>query len=79
MLDKQPDVSRLIDRLVQKSLASRTVCLEDRRKMDILITDSGLKLLESMEVDVKAFGDWANHLADDEVLQLNTLLDKLRG
>ncbi len=79
MLDKQPDVSRLIDRLVQKNLANRKVCLEDRRKMDILITETGLELLASMQADVDAFGDWANHLNDDEVLQLNTLLDKLRG
>lgn len=78
MLDKQPDVSRLIDRLVQKELATRKVCVEDRRKMDVLITDTGLRLLEAMEGDVKAFDDWSNHLSEEEVLTLNTLLDKLR-
>ena len=79
MLDKQPDVSRLIDRLVQKKLTDRKICEDDRRKMDIVITKQGLQLLEEMEEGVKSFDDWSNHMTEAEVTTLNDLLDKLRG
>lgn len=78
MLDKQPDVSRLIDRLVQKDLASRNVSANDRRKMDVLISEKGLELLAEMQADIDAFENLAKNLSEDEVEMLNDLLDKLR-
>lgn len=48
MLDKQSDVSRLVDRLVKKGLIERTVSAQDRRNLDILISEKGLELLAQM-------------------------------
>ena len=78
MLDKQPDASRLVDRLQAKKLVLRKSNAEDRRKMDVLITEEGLGLLERMDPEVAAFDDLFAGLSNKEVDQLNKLLDKAR-
>jgi DNA-binding MarR family transcriptional regulator len=45
------DVSRLIDRLVKKDLVGRNICPENRRKLDVCISESGLATL--IELDKK--------------------------
>ncbi|MCX7723608.1 MAG: MarR family transcriptional regulator, partial [Verrucomicrobiae bacterium] len=49
MLDKMSDASRLVDRLIQKKLVERKICSQDRRKVDVIITRKGLKLLEKID------------------------------
>lgn len=78
MFDKQPDVSRLIDRLEGKGWVKRTVNSKDRRKMDILITLEGLSLLDSMEEKVDEFEGFFDSLENEEVVVINELLDKIR-
>src|SRR5690606_5463227 len=46
MLDKMSDTSRIVDRLVVKGLAKKTLCKKDRRLVDVTITEKGKKLLE---------------------------------
>ena len=79
MLDKQPDASRLVDRLQAKNLVLRKSNAEDRRKMDVLITDEGLELLGRMDPEVEGFDNLFAGLTDKEVDQLNKLLDKARS
>ena len=79
MLDKQSDVSRLVDRLVLKALVERRVCEKDRRKMDVLISQAGMQLLETLDPIVRRLDDHASALSETEVESLNELLDKLRG
>ena len=78
MLDKQPDVSRLVDRLFNKGLVHRKVNKVDRRKMDITIAPQGLELLSNMEEDVNRFERFFDGLDDREVGDINVLLDKIR-
>lgn len=78
MLDKMSDTSRIVDRLIIKGLAKKEICKEDKRLVDISITDKGMKLLEKMdvhEVDMEAILD---SLSAEEAKKLNILLDKLR-
>src|ERR1700712_2414995 len=49
MLDKMSDASRLVDRLIIKKLAKKNTCREDRRLVDVVITQSGLSLLEKLD------------------------------
>ncbi|WP_342663604.1 MarR family winged helix-turn-helix transcriptional regulator [Olivibacter sitiensis] len=79
LLDHMSDVSRIIDRLVEKQLVSRKVCPSDRRAVDICITDKGLALLEKLDPLMSVHSVLDNNLTDEECLQLNYLLDKLRG
>lgn len=79
MLDRMSDASRIVDKLYKKGFLSRTECPNDRRNMDIIITQSGLELLNSLDKIDDNFNDLFKSLNPDEILQLNHLLDKLRG
>lgn len=77
MLDKQSNASRLIDKLETKQLVLRFVCPNDRRQMDISITQAGLDLL--LEIDQKLIDSEASvSLSDEEADIINTILDKIR-
>ncbi len=77
MLDKQSNASRLIDKLEVKQLVLRFVCPNDRRQMDISITQAGLDLL--LEIDQKLIDSEASiTLSDGEADIINNILDKIR-
>lgn len=78
MLDRKCDASRLVDRLVQKALVSRTLCFQDRRKVDVRITQKGLDLLKMIDQRESFLKKHAT-LSEHELQSLNALLDKLRG
>jgi DNA-binding MarR family transcriptional regulator len=79
MLDRSSDVSRLVDKLFEKGFIDRKENTIDRRQKDVEITEKGLALLAGMG-DCDAKTDTLLHnLTDDEVLELNRLLDKIRN
>lgn len=79
MLDKQSDASRLVDRLVAKKLVDRKPCEKDRRKMDVVISEEGLQLLEKMEPVIQKMDELFSGLTNDEARLMNELMDKARG
>ena len=79
MLDKMPDVSRIIDRLVTKGLVIRGKCLTDRRAVDVTITDKGLEVLAALEENMMMMDILQKNITEEECCTLNKLLDKLRG
>lgn len=79
MLDKMPDVSRIIDRLVAKKLVSRCKNDSDRRAVDVRITEKGLQVLEQLEEEMLLMDILPGNINEEECRQLNGLLDKLRG
>ena len=78
MLDRNSDVSRLLDRLVAKALISKKACPNDKRATDVNITDTGLQLLSNLDQYQREI-DGVLALTEEEALQLSTLLDKARG
>ena len=48
MLDKNPDLTRLLDKLVKLGYVDRQLCEENKRKMDITITKKGLDFLNKI-------------------------------
>jgi DNA-binding MarR family transcriptional regulator len=78
MLDKMSDASRIVERLRVKDFVTREYSENDKRRVDVKITDKGLELLDQMQTEVDACDDFVRGLNDDEIRQLNTLLDKLR-
>lgn len=80
MLDNNSNASRLVEKLKQKGFVERLECPMDRRRVDITITEKGLKLLDETAVPMETniFSNFAN-LSEDEARQLNELLDKMRG
>jgi len=80
MIAKNSNTTRLIDKLLLKNLVTREVCPENRRKIEVLITEKGLELLE--ELDPKVLENeklFAENLNQKELVELNTLLEKYRN
>jgi DNA-binding MarR family transcriptional regulator len=78
MLDRDSNISRIVDRLYAKGLVSRTENPKDRREKSIQITDNGLKLLDAMFECEKNVDQLLKNLSLEEVNELNRLLDKIR-
>lgn len=79
MLDKTPDVSRIVDRLVAKGLVSKKPSTVDRRAVDVLITPRGLDTLAELEGHMLMMDVLQKNISEAECETLNNLLDKLRG
>lgn len=79
MLDKSSNASRIVDKLESKGLVERKQCLHDRRAVDVVISDEGLRLLSDIDYSMNQWEDRINNLSEEECRQLNRLLDKLRG
>jgi DNA-binding MarR family transcriptional regulator len=79
MLDKMSDASRIVDKLLIKKLVIRKECPNDRRSVDVIITDKGLELLKSCDKIDTESKNIVKALSKTEVELLNNLLDKLRG
>ncbi|WP_151088909.1 MarR family winged helix-turn-helix transcriptional regulator [Hymenobacter baengnokdamensis] len=78
MLDKTSNASRIVDKLEEKKLVTRTVCPANRRAVDICITEAGLRLLRQIDDSgLTTFED--SGLTEGELIQLNNLLDKIRA
>lgn len=78
MLEKSPNTTRLIDKLISKDLVERSRCNDDRRVVHIEITKKGLKLLDEID-DVFDDMSLAENLSQEEASLLNVILNKLRG
>lgn len=79
MLDKMCDASRIIERLRIKELLDRAIASKDRRRVDVIINDGGLKMLSEIDLRMHEFEDSMSNLTDDELIALNILMDKLRS
>lgn len=79
MLDKNSNASRLVEKLRLKKLVERATCPDDRRAVNVIITEKGLSLLAEIDTHEDGMLKELKHLSAKEAEQLNTLLDKLRG
>jgi DNA-binding MarR family transcriptional regulator len=79
MLDKMSDASRLVERLKQKDLVDREICPDDRRRVEVVITNKGLKLLEDIDKRDDEADQLFSKLTSSEAKTINKLLDKMRG
>jgi len=79
MIDRSSDVSRIVERLRLKKLLERKIRPQDRRQMDVKITQGGLDLLKKIDAIEIQFDDILSNISENKVKQLNSLLDKIRG
>jgi DNA-binding MarR family transcriptional regulator len=49
MVHKMSNTTRLVDKLIQKKLVKRNVCIENRRKIELFITEDGLDFLKKID------------------------------
>lgn len=78
MIEVSPNTTRLIDKLIDKELVNRLRCESDKRIVFVEITKKGLNLLSKIDVKLEDENLISNELTDEEAIQLNILLDKLR-
>ena len=78
MLEKMSDTSRIVDRLIAKGLVKKVVCKNDRRLVDVIITDKGKKLLERLDARQDEIDGVLGKLSEKDANILSDLLDKIR-
>ncbi len=79
LLDRTPDVTRLLNRLDKARLISRSRSRTDRRVVRVGIRQTGLDLLASMAPVVAALQERVSrHLTIEEHRQVSDLLERLR-
>jgi DNA-binding MarR family transcriptional regulator len=81
ILVSNPDVTRLLDRLVVKGYVHRETCPENRRKVDISLTNQGKKLFMEAHLAAKeALGNFfEEQITEDEAKELRKILHKIRA
>lgn len=79
MLDKMSDTSRIVDRLVAKHLAKKCICSQDRRLVDITITEKGQDLLARLDAEAHLMDEIMGGLSEKEAETLSALLDQMRN
>jgi DNA-binding MarR family transcriptional regulator len=78
MIHKMSNTTRLIDKLIEKEYVQRTICANNRRKIELFITPNGLQLL--VDIDNKLDRKEAQLLEEidpNEKDLLTSLLSKL--
>lgn len=82
MVEKSPNTTRLMDKLIDKGLIERERCSDDRRVVYVKISEEGLGLLSQIDKALEESGEEVlimQNLTEEEACQLSDLLDKLRG
>jgi DNA-binding MarR family transcriptional regulator len=77
LVSRAPDITRLLDKLEQRGLIERDRPAENRRVVNVGITDAGMLLLRALREPLRAcHARQLGHLAQGE---LNELIDLLRA
>ena len=80
MITRDPDVTRLLDRLQKRGLVERSRGKQDRRVIYGKITAAGLKLLREMDAPVDKHGrEMLRHVSQANLKLLIDLLEQIRG
>src|SRR5881394_425167 len=79
MITRDPDVTRLLDRLQKRGLVERSRGKQDRRVIYGKITGAGLKLLREMDAPVDKHGrEILRHVGQEKLQRLIDLLELVR-
>lgn len=81
LLVSSPDVTRLFDRLVKKGLVLRDTCPDNRRKIDIRLTQEGKDIFLKADLAAKnALGNFfEDKISEKEAAELVNILHKIQG
>jgi len=80
MITRDPDITRLLNRLQKRGLAARVRGKSDRRVICGKITPAGLKLLREIDEPLEKFGrEILGHVSQEKLQQLIKLLELVRS
>jgi MarR family transcriptional regulator, organic hydroperoxide resistance regulator len=79
MITRDPDITRLLNRLEDRGFVQRARARHDRRVIYGKITAAGLKLLREMDVPTERYGrEILHHVGQEKLKQLIELLELVR-
>lgn len=80
MVTKMSNTTRLIDKLIDKGFVERHICSENRREIEVYITQKGLNILEEVSPILdQSEKTLTKSLSNSELKELNKLLNKFRS
>jgi DNA-binding MarR family transcriptional regulator len=80
MLTRDPDITRLLDRLEQRKLVRRSRTQKDRRMIITRITSLGCELLRELDVPIRSLSlDALSHMGNRRLRTLVSLLEVARS
>ena len=80
MIRRDPDLTRLLDRLETRGLVTRTRGVDDRRVVRAAITEEGLQVLAELDGPVGASVRSAlEHVSEERLRVLLEILEEVRG
>lgn len=78
MMDKMSDTSRIVERMLRNGLVGKRICSNDKRLVDINLTEEGKKMLLRLDERIDEMDEITANLNPEELKSLNYLLDKVR-
>jgi DNA-binding MarR family transcriptional regulator len=79
MVGRDPDVTRLLDRMEERGLVVRNRSTSDRRVVTTQLTADGLRMVDALDAPLLAMHSrQLGHLSPEEMAELNTLLERAR-
>ena len=76
LISRDPDITRLIDRLSKRGFVKRSPSRQDRRVVEVAITDKGLEILRELDAHVERVPKaLLGHLGGQKLRQLRKLLE----
>ena len=79
MIYSNSNVSRILEKLLEKKLIASVACPENRRRNNVSITETGLAMLEVCEpIPLRIFEQMSEAISEEEAGTLNDILEKLR-
>jgi DNA-binding MarR family transcriptional regulator len=78
MIERNSNVPRIIDRLVEKALVIRTQSEQDGRQTVITVTPAGIELLAASTHAIETLNNQLLSISEPEADVLNQLLEKVR-
>lgn len=80
LVSRAPDITRMIDKLEQRGLITRTRKAGDRRSVLVAMTPAGLELLDAIAAPLRAcHARQLGHLPPADLLRLTALLKAARA
>jgi DNA-binding MarR family transcriptional regulator len=80
MITRDPDITRLLNRLEDRGFVERTRAKYDRRVIYGKITAAGLKLLRELDNPIEKHSrEMLRHVGQEKLRQLIELLELVRG
>lgn len=79
LLDKNSDVSRVVDRMHEKGLIKKNTCSADKRLVDLELTEKSISLMQKVNEEVLQMHQIMGGLSEAEAILLSDLLDKMRA